>query len=353
LALAAVLAGSIRTPPNLRVPGVAVLGDTDRDAHHVRWVMRRLDGLIDRYAEQLETRGLAAVTIGPRVTELRRFGDWLRARRPRPALEDVDAELVVKYIGTRSAFHARSTISGVVSNLRGLGEFLVEERIWCANPLRWIRGPKVDPRQHRTRRIDQEQLQALWGAAQARRQAHARSLCLAVLGILYGTGLRRGELERLELSDWDVEHGTLRIDGRKTGHARQVAIGEGVARCLEAYLPQRHNRLEQTQRLGERALLVNTRGERLSGVQLAKLIGRLCRDAGLPRLTPHQFRHSCASDLIAAGVALPDVQRLLGHAGIASTMRYVDIAAPERVAAMSQHPINRFLDDRDGERRVS
>lgn len=315
--------------------------------------MRRLDGLIDRYAEQLKTRGLAEATIGSRVREGQRFGDWLRARRPRPRLEDIDAELVVQYIGTRSAFHARSTVSGVVTNLRCLGEFLVEERIWRANPLRWIRGPKMDPRRHLTRRIDREQLQALWGAAQARRQAHARSQCLCVLGILYGTGLRRGELERLDLGDWDVEHGTLRIDGRKTGYERQVAIGEGVARCLEAYLPQRHNRLEQTQRLGEPALLVNTLGERLSGDQLGALIARLCRDAGLPRLTAHQFRHSCASDLIAAGVALPDVQRLLGHAGIASTMRYVDIAAPERVAAMRQHPINRILEDRNGERRVS
>jgi site-specific recombinase XerD len=315
--------------------------------------MRRLDGLIDRYAEQLETRGLAAVTIGGRMTELRRFGDWLRARRPRPALEAIDAELVVQYLGTRSAFHSRSTVSGVVTDLRGLGEFLVAEKIWRSNPLRWIRGPKIDPRRQRTRRIDQAQLQALWGAAQARRQAHARTQCLAVLGILYGTGLRRGELERLDLSDWDVEHGTLKIDGRKTGHERQVAIGEGVARCVEAYLPQRHNRLEQTQRLGEPALLVNTRGERLSGVQIANLIARLCRAAELPRLTPHQFRHSCASDLIATGVALPDVQRLLGHAGIASTMRYVDVAAPERVAAMSRHPINRILGDRDGERRVS
>jgi site-specific recombinase XerD len=327
--------------------------DSERDAEDVRWVMRRLDGLIDKYAEQLETRGLAAVTIGPRVRELRRFGDWLRARRPRPALEAIDAELVLEYLGTRSAFHSRSTVSGVVSNLRGLGEYLVEERIWRANPLRWIRGPKVDPRQHRTRRIDQAQLQALWSAAQARRQAPSRSLCLCVLGVLYGTGLRRGELSRLDLSDWDVAHRTLRVDGRKTGHERQVVLGEGVAQCLEAYLPQRHNRLEQTQRLGEPSLLVNTRGERLGGVQVATLIGRLCRDAGLPRLTPHQFRHSCASDLIAAGVALPEVQRLLGHAGMASTMRYVDIAAPERVAVMRQHPINRFLADRDGERRVS
>ena len=325
--------------------------DAARDAEDVRWVMRRLDGLIDGYAEELRTRGLAALTIGPRVAELRRFGDWLRERRPRPALEGVDGELVVQYLGTRSAFRSRSTVSGMVTNLRGLGEYLVEQSIWRANPLRWIRGPKLDPRRQVTRRIDQEQLRGLWAAAQGRREAHARALSVGVLGILYGTGLRRGELSRLDVQDWDVEQGTLRVDGRKTGRERQVAVGEGVARCLEAYLPQRHNRLEQTQRLGEAALLVNRRGERLTGQQITVLLGRLCRDAGQPRVTAHQFRHSCASDLIAAGVALPEVQRQLGHAWIASTMRYVDVASPERVAAMGQHPINRILAAGEAERR--
>ena len=47
-----------------------MLGGADSDAHHVRWVMRRLDGMIYRYAEQLETRGLAAGTIRSRVAEL-------------------------------------------------------------------------------------------------------------------------------------------------------------------------------------------------------------------------------------------------------------------------------------------
>ena len=265
----------------------------------------------------------------------------------------ISPELLIRYIGTRSAFRSRATASGVVSKLRCFGEFLVEESLWRVNPLRWIRGPKMDLRRQLPRRIGREQLQVLWQAAQVRPQEHARYLSLCVLGILYGTGLRRGELARLDLCDWDVEHGTLKIDGRKTGRERQVAIGEGVARCIEAYLPHRHNRLEKTGRIAEEALLINNHGQRLNSNNIAMLIGRLSRDAGLPRITIHQFRHSCASDLIEAGVALPDVQRMLGHAGIASTMRYLDIAAPERAAAMGKHPINRFLDDGDEERQAS
>ena len=44
----------------------------------------------------------------------------------------------------------------------------------------------------------------------------------------------------------------------------------------------------------------------------------------------HQFRHSCASDLLEAGVGLPEVQRILGHEGITTTVRYVHIADPQR-----------------------
>jgi integrase/recombinase XerC len=315
--------------------------------------MSKLDSLIDRYAGNLATRGLSAETIAARVREGVRFGAWLRGRRPRPNLEDVGQDLVVRYLQTRSAFRSRATVAGRLSHLRCLGEFLVEESVWRANPLRWVRGPRLDLRHHLPRRIGREQLQALWKAAEVRRQEHARYQSLCALGILYGTGLRLGELARLDVSDWDVEHFTLRIDGRKTGRERQVVVGEGVARCIEGYLPQRHNRLESMGQLGEQALLVNKQGVRLGSSGIGRLIGRLCRDAGLVRVSAHQFRHSCASELIEAHVPLPDVQRMLGHAAIASTMRYLDIAAPERAAAMGKHPVSRFIADDDEERKAS
>jgi integrase len=57
----------------------------------------------------------------------------------------------------------------------------------------------------------------------------------------------------------------------------------------------------------------------------------------------HQFRHTCASDLLAAGVPVPEVQRTLGHASIATTMRYLHIADPERHRAVQKHPVNDWL----------
>lgn len=305
--------------------------------------MRRWDSLVERYIRVCEMRGVCEGTIQHRTSELGRFGQWLKQRRPRPKLDEVDADLVVRFISGRSAFRARSTVSGIVSDLRGMGEFLVEEGIWKKNSLRWIRGPKLDQRRCLPRRIDKGDLKALWGAAKTRRQEHTRYQAVCLLAILYGTGIRAGELQRLNTTDWDPDTATLRVDGRKTGRARSIAVGEGVWRCVEAYLPRRQNQLEQTGCLEEEALLVNRNGQRMNAFNIRTLLNRLADNASVPSVTMHQFRHSCASDLLESGVTLPEVQRVLGHATIQSTVRYVDVANPLRAAAMEKHPVNRFL----------
>jgi integrase/recombinase XerC len=315
--------------------------------------MKRWDGLVERYAALLRTRGLAEETIKVRERELVRFGAWLKSRRPRPNLEDVDADQIVRYVQSRSAFHSRSTVASVVSSLRCMGEYLVQESVWRTSPLRWMRGPKMHLHQPLPKRIDHAQQRALWAAAQSRRQEHARYQAVCLLALLYGTGLRRGELERLDVDDWDREAGVLRIDGRKTGVERRIPVGEGVWRCVEAYLPHRHNRLEAKGHLDEQALLVNALGHRMTGGMVSLLVGRLSESAGLPRVTLHQFRHSCASDLLEAGVTIPEVQRILGHAVIQSTVRYALVADPQRAVAMGKHPVNRFLEGPPEERKAS
>jgi len=305
--------------------------------------MRRWDGLVERYVQLCETRGLQESTVAKRESELERFGAWLKRRRPKVGLEEIDSELVVRYIGSRAAFRSRSTVCGIVSDLRGMGEFLVEEGIWCSSPLRWMRGPKLDPRQCLPKRIGASAMRSIWTAAQERHQEYTRYQAVCILAILYGTGLRRGELERLDVGDWDRDAGIVKIDGRKTGQERHIPIEAGAWRCIEAYLPHRHNMLEKTRRLDEPALLVNRFGERLTGLAISGLVGRLAKSAGVQGVTLHQFRHSCASDLLEGGASLPEVQKVLGHAAIESTVRYIAITDPARVRAMAEHPINEFL----------
>lgn len=130
-----------------------------------------------------------------------------------------------------------------------------------------------------------------------------------------------------------------------------MPVSGGAWRCIEAYLPHRHNVLERSGTVGERALVVGRDGRRLSPGALSATIQRLARSAGVERATLHQFRHTCASDLLEDGVSVADVQKILGHAVIESTIRYTQIADPARSMAIAKHPINELLGaGRGGER---
>jgi site-specific recombinase XerD len=258
-------------------------------------------------------------------------------------LDAIDAELHVRYLASRSPFRAKATVYGTLSSMRCFGDYLVREGLWRENPLRWMKGPQVSPYSRLPRRIERAHMEALWRAGAALRGEYSRRLWVTVLALLYGSGLRRGELERLDVQAFDRSEATLRVDGRKVGRERCVPVSDLLYRCLEGYLPARHNLLERSARVGEGALLVSRRGQRLSAQAISNGIHTLARRAGVPLLSVHQFRHSCASDLLEAGVHLAEVQRILGHQGIATTVRYTHIADPARRLAMAHHPINDFL----------
>jgi len=305
--------------------------------------MRRWHALVDEYLAECRSRGLADSSVKHMMFVLDDWGVWLQRRRPRPALDRIPPDLHVAYLASRSSFRAKVTVYNTLSVMRRMGDYLVRRGIWSSNPLRWMKGPKINPYSRVPRRLDQEQMAALWRAAASRRGEYCRQLWVTILALLYGGGLRRGELVRLDLGHYGRASGTLRVDGRKTGQERCIPLPELTLRALEAFLPVRHNRLEEKQAIGEQALLVGPRGERLHAHSVSLGLHALAREAGVPLRSVHQFRHSCASDLLAAGVHLAEVQRILGHRVIATTLRYTHIADPQRHQAIARHPINDWL----------
>jgi len=305
--------------------------------------MRRWDGLVETYIKEYEARGIHPATIYSVHRELDRWGNWLKRRRPKPRLEEMDPDLLVRYIQIRTPFKSKSTIYSVMSRMRGMGDFLVRQGVWISNPLKWMQGPKITPYHRMPKRIASNDMAVLWKTAAHARTDYQRHLGITLLSLLYGTGLRRGELQRLDVSDWNRDDGVLRIDGRKTGMERCVPVPRIVYHCIETYLPHRHNHLENHKRIDQQALFVNRDCKRMSEQAVSNTVHRLARRAGIKLHSLHQFRHTCASDLIAAGVKLPEVQRILGHTGIATTMRYLHIADPERHNAMKMHPLNDWL----------
>ena len=305
--------------------------------------MRRWDRLLDIYMEEYRARGVSEATVGHTESRFLRWGRWLKKRRPRVSIEQIGVDLITSYIACGGSFRSKSTVYGTLSTMRGFGDFLVRQGLWKLNPLRWMKGPKVSPYSRLPKRIDRSHMEAMWLEATRRRGDYSAHLWVTILALLYGTGLRRGELARLDIDAYDRTEGTLRIDGRKTGHERCLPLPETVLRCLEAYLPLRHNQLEQIGLIDEQALLISRTGKRLSSFAISNGVHKISRSAQVPMHSHHQFRHTCASDLLEAGVHLAEVQRILGHCVIATTVRYVHIADPQRRAAIDLHPINQWL----------
>jgi integrase/recombinase XerD len=310
--------------------------------------MRRWDTEVSKYLRVCEIRGLAKETIENRARELGRWGLWQKRNGKNKQLENISREDIIHYVKNRGAFKAKATIYGILSNLRGMGNHLVTEGLWHQNPLKWINGPRMDPRRYMPRRIQRKHLQGLIIAMSQEGNYFSCSQNLTILTILYGTGIRRGELSRLKVSDWDRSSGSLRIDNTKSNKERLIPVPQITRQSIESYLPVRYNKLEQKSVPDPGNLFISNRGTPLGGEQISRRIKRICEQAGLPRITLHQFRHSCASDLLEAGIGLREIQQVLGHADISTTYRYVRVADPERHKAIARHPINSILSLAEG-----
>ena len=300
--------------------------------------MKRWDSLKDRFMEVYEARGLAVSTVEQMSHEWDRWGCFLKNRRPRPKLNDVDAKMITEYISRRCKFLADSTQRSVMSRMRMIGESFVDENIWRINFLRWMKAPRVDRRHRLPRRIDKSALVKIMEAAASGRYEYSRYLWPAILGVFYGTGIRRSELSRLNTSCWDRDNSLLLVDGSKGRRERRVPLPPLAWQCLEAYLPRRQNVLSAHNIFQEEALFVTSLGTRMKPDRLSQGMGNLTARAGV-KATLHQLRHTCASELIAEGAKLPHVQKLLGHKALSTTMGYLHIAGPELAKAMRRHPI--------------
>ena len=160
--------------------------------------MRRWDRLLDAYMEEYRARGVSQPTIAYTEARLSRWGRWLKGRRPRVAIEQIDVEVLTQYIAKCTSFRSKATVSGILSSMRGFGDYLVRQGLWKINPLRWMKGPKVTPYSRLPKRIDHSHMEAMWREAANRHGNYSSHLWITVLAMLYGTGLRRGELETVE-----------------------------------------------------------------------------------------------------------------------------------------------------------
>nr|VFK37270.1 MAG: integrase/recombinase XerD [Candidatus Kentron sp. SD]VFK42304.1 MAG: integrase/recombinase XerD [Candidatus Kentron sp. SD]VFK79460.1 MAG: integrase/recombinase XerD [Candidatus Kentron sp. SD] len=150
---------------------------------------------------------------------------------------------------------------------------------------------------------------------------HLEFSALASLELLIATGVRVGELVGIKLEELNLEEGTIYIHG-KGDRERVVFLPDRLlVRLLRDYLRHRGNLSPNHPQV-----LVNSRGAPATPQFIRQLVTRTGEDAKLNRrVTPHMLRHTCATQLLNAGVDMRYVQKLLGHQSITTTEIYTHV----------------------------
>lgn len=211
----------------------------------------------------------------------------------------------------------------------------------AANPAASLRSPRVDRRLPATIEIDQARrmLDALAAhAAEPAEPAEAASSRrdLAMLEVLYASGIRVSELCGLDLGDLDPDRRLLRVLG-KGGKERTVPIGLPASRALAAWLEVRG--VLAAPGAGQ-AMFVGDRGQRIDPRVVRRRVHRaLARVPDAPDLGPHGLRHAMATHLLEGGADLRSVQEILGHSSLATTQIYTHVSSERMRRAYQQaHP---------------
>jgi integrase/recombinase XerD len=246
-------------------------------------------------------------------------------------LESAGREALAR-LGKAWAGLAQSTVARKSSALRQFYGFLVEEGLRKDDPSSALPRPAI--RRPLPRILSHEEVEALFAQAEEEAESGmpAAVRLLALLELLYGSGLRATELVSLPLAAVPRDAPFLTVTG-KGGQARMVPVSNRAQQALARWIELRPR---------EGRFLFPSRGKHLSRIRLFQLLKALAARAGLDpaKLSPHVLRHAFATHLLEGGADLRVLQMLLGHADIATTQIYTHVDAARLVALVNErHPL--------------
>ncbi len=303
----------------------------------------RMRALVDGYLESLRVeRGFSEHTIRNYRNDLEAFSRWCTRcnvdplsashRQLRAYLADMDA-----------AQYARATINRRLSALRGFYRWASLVGVVEADPAEALAGPKRNRHLPAVLKAgDMARLLAVHGPIDLdgtpREQTPADMRDQAALEFLYACGARISEVAGLCVGDVDFDAKLVKLFG-KGRKERIVPLHDLCVEAMRAYLRDARPLLLEGKKPTERFFVSNT-GKPMSADSLRKMFKQTIRAAGLDdRLSPHDMRHTFATDLLDGQADLRSVQEMLGHASLSTTQIYTHLSTARLKDAHSQaHP---------------
>jgi len=292
----------------------------------------------DRFLTWLTVeRGRSPATIEAYQRDLVRYSNWLGDHGV-DVLSVTDEQVERFASDERSTTRAPASVARSISVVRALHRFLVVEERRGDDAARRLHTPPIPAGLPKA--LSEANVERLLSAVRPDTPAGLRDV--ALLEVLYGTGVRVSEAVGLSLGDVDLESRVMRVFG-KGAKERIVPVGRVAVDAIARWLDDGRPALEPAKwrrRSDAEAVFVNQRGGRLSRQGAWLILSGHADRVGLGDVvSPHVLRHSCATHLLDHGADIRSVQELLGHASISTTQRYTAVS-PERLVAAydAAHP---------------
>ncbi len=311
----------------------------------------QLSSRVDSFIEMLLTeRGAALNTRQAYWRDLADFSVWVRSNKSKEveSATSADVKAYLKDLaqkdhekGDKKSQITSRTVARRLSALRQFYRYLISENVVKEDPTTNIESPK----QKRTlpKTLTEGEVDTLITTAGQKGSAEGtRLVCL--LEMIYATGLRVSELVGLPLSAIGENEQFLMVEG-KGGHERMVPVSDSAQKAIQAYLNVRGKFVGEDNKSTTSQWLFPSKTSNsghLTRQRFAQLLKDLSAAAGMEdgKVSPHILRHAFATHLLKNGADLRSVQKMLGHADIATTQVYTHIIDEQKQKAVEEkHPL--------------
>ena len=276
-----------------------------------------LDELLSHLGDE---RNLSPNTLAAYRRDLEQFAEF--CRRSKSSVVAANVKTVRSFLAQRATLgDARSSVARKASALRTFYRFAVRRKLRADNPAALVQTPKKQKRLPAV--IKRAHLDTLLALPPDDDPFGVRDR--AILELLYGCGIRVGELCALDLEDLDFFRSQVRVLG-KGRKERLVPFGDPCAAALRTYIATARPKT-MNDSSPPAALLYNRRGRRMGQRDVRAMVAAYVGEV-VPggKASPHTFRHTFATHLLDAGADLRAVQELLGHVDLRTTQIYTQVS---------------------------
>ncbi|WP_332649337.1 site-specific tyrosine recombinase XerD [Lysinibacillus sp. 54212] len=267
-------------------------------------------------------RQLSTNTLSSYKRDLMSYAEHLQQEQGLDSFEGVTRQHILLHLESlREHGKTARTVARHISSIRSFHQFLLREKVTTTDPTVHLEMPQLEQKLPKVLSI--QEIDALIAAPNTAKPQGVRDV--AMLELLYASGMRVSELIELNIEDIHLTMGFVRVFG-KGGKERIIPLGRGALTAVGKYLERARYELQGKYPKTD-ALFINQRGKRLTRQGFWKLLKEHALKANIQKeLTPHVLRHSFATHLIENGADLRAVQEMLGHSDISTTQIYTHIS---------------------------